>query len=91
MAVLIFNLLERRVREAMKSETEPLIIPGKVKTFTPTAKKILESLERAMTMTTDNPNRRAFGRRFKMPRVLGLAGFSPDIYLEVKERSEYFT
>jgi len=91
MALLIFNLLERRVREAMKSETEPLIIPGKVKTFTPTGKKILESLERVMTVSTDDPNRRAFGSRFKVPRVLGLAGFSPDIYLDVKERSEYFT
>lgn len=91
MAMLIFNLLERRVREAMKSETEPLLIPGKVKTFTPTAKKILESMERVMTMTTDDPNRRAFGSRFKVPRVLGLAGFSPDIYLDVKEHNDYFT
>lgn len=91
MALLIFNLLERRVREALKSETDPLIIPGKVKTFTPTAKKILESLERVMTMTTDDPNRRAFGSGFKVPRVLSLAGFTPDIYLDVKEQSEYFT
>ncbi len=90
-ALLIFNLLERRVREAMKSEDEPLIIPGKVKTFTPTAKKILESLEMVLTMTTDDPNRRAFGKRFKVPRVLELAGFSADIYLNVKDRSEYFT
>ena len=90
-ALLIFNLLERRVREAMKTEAEPLIIPGKVKTFTPTAKKIFESLEMVLTMTTDDPNRRAFGKRFKVPRVLKLAGFSPDIYLNVKDRSEYFT
>jgi transposase len=90
-ALLIFNLLERRVREAMKTEAEPLIIPGKVKTFTPTAKKILESLEMVLTMTTDDPNRRAFGKRFKVPRVLELAGFAPDIYLDVKDRSEYFT
>lgn len=34
-ALLIFGILERRVREAMKHETEPLIIPGKVKTFKP--------------------------------------------------------
>jgi hypothetical protein len=74
----------------MKTEAEPLIIPGKVKTFTPTAKKILESLEMVLTMTTDDPNRRAFGKRFKVPRVLGLAGFSPDIYLDVKDRSDYF-
>ena len=87
----MFGLLERRVREAMKHETEPLLIPGKVKTFKPTGKKILESLEGIMVMTTDDPNRRAFGSRFKVPRVIELAGFSPDIYLDVKERHEYFT
>jgi len=40
---------------------------------------------------TDNPNRCAFGNRFKAPKVIELAGFSPDIYLDVKERNEYFT
>ncbi|MDY6827037.1 MAG: hypothetical protein SVV67_07675, partial [Bacillota bacterium] len=59
--------------------------------FRPTGKKILESLEGIMVMTTDNPNRRAFGSRFKVPRVIVLVGFSPDIYLDVKERNEYFT
>ena len=91
MALLMFGLLERRVREAMKYETEPLVIPGKVKTFRPTGKKILKSLESVMVMTTEDPNRRAFGSRFKVPRVLKLAGFSPDIYLVVKERSEYLS
>lgn len=89
MALLMFGLLERRVREAMKLETEPLIIPGKVKTFSPTGKKILESLESVMVMTTTDPNRRVFGNRFKVPRVIKLAGFSPDIYLDVKDRHEY--
>lgn len=91
MALLMFGLLERRVREAMKHETEPLLIPGKVKTFKTTGKKILESLEGIMVMSTDNPYRRAFGSRFKVPRVIKLAGFSPDIYLDVKERNEYLT
>ncbi len=87
----MFGLLERRVREAMKYETEALIIPGKVKTFRPTGKKILESLEGIMVMTTADPNRRAFGSRFKVPRVIELAGFSPDIYLDVKEQNEYMS
>jgi len=55
----------------MEHETEPLLIPGKVKTFKPTGKKILESLEDILVMTTNNPNRRAFGSRFKMPEVPG--------------------
>ncbi len=44
-----------------------------------------------MVMSTDDPNRRAFGSRFKVAKVIGLAGFSPDIYLDVKERNEYIT
>lgn len=84
-ALLIFGLLERRVREALKSETEPLIIPGKVKTFRPTGKKILASLETVLVMTTSDPYRRAFSSRYKMPRVLSLAGFEPDIYLNIRD------
>lgn len=90
-ALLIFGLMERRVREAMKNETEPLIIPGKVKTFRPTGKKILESLEFIMVMTTSDPYRRAFSSRFKVPRVLKLAGFEPDIYLNVRDGPIYLT
>ncbi len=33
----------------------------------------------------------AFGSRFKVPRVLSLAGYSSDIYLDVKEQSANFT
>ena len=84
-ALLLFGILERRVREAMKTESEPLIIPGKVKTFQPTGKKILETLETVLVMTTDDPYRRAFSSRYKVPRVLKLAGFEPDIYLKVRD------
>ncbi len=84
-ALLMFGILERRVREAMKHETEPLIIPGKVKTFKPTGKKILETLETVLVMTTDDPYRRTFSSRYKVPRVLKLAGFEPDIYLNVRD------
>jgi len=84
-ALLIFGILERRVREAMKHETEPLIIPGKVKTFRPTGKKILESVETVLVMTTDDPYRRAFSKRYKVPRALKLAGFGPEIYLDIRD------
>ena len=71
-ALPIYSLLERRVHEALKHEAEPLLISGKVETFTPTGRKILESLEFVMVMTTDDPNRRAFGSRYKLPRVVEL-------------------
>ncbi len=75
---------------AVKLENVPLVIPGKVKTLKPTAEIILESLEMVMTMTTSDPNHSAFSKRFKVPRVIGLAGFTPDIYLDVKERKDHF-
>jgi len=87
-ALLIFGILERRVREAMKTESEPLIIPGKVKTFQPTGEKTLETLETVLVMTTGDPYQRAFSSRYKVPRVLKLAGFEPDIYLKVRDGPE---
>jgi len=84
-ALLIFGILERRVREAMKRETEPLILQGKVEAFKPTGKRILEFLETVMVMTTDNPYRRALSSRYEVPRVLKLAGFESDIYLDVRD------
>lgn len=83
--LLIFGILERRVREAMKHESEPLIVQGKVKTFRPTGRRILELLETVLVMTTENPYRRAFSSRYKVPRVLKLAGFEPDIYLDIRD------
>jgi len=41
-ALLIFGILERRVREAMKNETEPLIIPGKIKHLVQLEKRFLK-------------------------------------------------
>jgi len=85
MALLIFGILERRAREAMKHETEPLLLQGKVETFKPTGKRILEFFETVLVMTTDNPYRRTFSSRYKVPRVLKLAGFEPDIYLNIRD------
>ena len=89
-ALLIFGVLERRVRAAMKNETEPLIIPGNVETFKPTGKKILETVETVLVMTTTDPYKRAYSSDYVIPRVLGLAGFTGDIYLNVPKASEKF-
>lgn len=89
-ALLIFYILQRRVRKALETEDRPLLIPGKVETFKPTGKKILESVEVILTMTTGDPHRRAFSTNYKLPRVISLAGFDGNIYLNVKEREQYF-
>lgn len=84
-ALLLYGILERRVREALKNETEPLIIPGKVKTFRPTGEKILQSLETVLVITTQDPYRRIFSSNYRPPRVLKLAGFESDIYLNIRD------
>lgn len=87
-ALLLFHLLEKRVREALKNEDEPLLIPGKKKTFRPTGKKILQSLENMIVVTTDNPLKRAFPGNLKIPaRLFHLAGIDPEVYLKVREKS----
>jgi transposase len=84
-ALLLFHLMERRVREAMKQETEPLLIPGKKKTFKPTGEKILQSLENMIVMTTPDPLRREFPRNLKVPeRLFHLANINPGVYLQVR-------
>jgi len=83
-ALLIFYILERRVRKAMEKEEEPLIIPGKVETFKPTGVKILQSFEFMMVHTTEDPKKRAFPANLKVPeRLLRLAGLTPEVYLRV--------
>lgn len=50
MAVLVYSVIERLLREAMKRETEPLILPGMRKSFSPTAMAVLELLESVIVM-----------------------------------------
>lgn len=83
MAVLVKNLIERRVRRAMKMESEPLIMPGKKKSWEPTGDKILD-LFSGIDVVMTGPGKREFsmGRRFP-DRLFRLVGFSPDVYLKV--------
>ena len=45
MALLVYGVLEWRVRENLKQESEPLILPGKRKSFKPTAEMLLALLQ----------------------------------------------
>jgi|Deesub1362A_J573_1020465.scaffolds.fasta_scaffold10384_1 hypothetical protein len=90
-ALLLFNVLERRVREALKDEEEPLIIPDKKKTFRPTGKKILQKLQNMKVVTTPDLYRREFPANQKLPvRILKLAGFEPYIYLNIKGKPKTY-
>jgi len=81
MAVLVKNLIERRVRRAMRSENEPLLLPGRKKTWEPTGDKILD-LFSIIDIVVANGNREfSIGKRFP-ERLFRLVGFSPNVYLK---------
>lgn len=82
-AMLIYSLLERRVRRALELDGKPLILQGNIQTMRPTGNKILELLgpvkilliqdgEKMTRHLPENYDRHA--------RLLELAGFSLEIY-----------
>jgi len=83
MALLIYSILERRVRQALQEETEPLILSGNVKSFEPTGNRILELLDPVKVLHVDDGGRvkRFLPKRYyDLSRVLKFAGFDLEIY-----------
>ena len=80
MAVLIKNLLERRVRRALKSEKEPLVLPGNKKTFEPTGDKILEIFSN-IDIIVFSPSHKELSETLFPTRLFKLASLEPEIYL----------
>ncbi len=50
LALVLYSVFEYRIRERMAQETEPLILPGKRKSFRPTGLSVLEMFEGICTM-----------------------------------------
>jgi transposase len=91
MALLIYSLLQRRVRQNIHKENRPLITPGKIKTMEPTANTVLEMLKpiNILQVTTSGVIERVVADNQldgNMLRLLKLTGFSDKIYVTVKER-----
>lgn len=84
LALLLYSLLERRVRQGLARENEPLPIAGSYKTFRPSGKTILEFLDYLTIGIFHGPN----GSRREIPanirnslgRLVRLTGFEIDIY-----------
>lgn len=82
-ALLIYTLLERRVRLALAQEEQPLVGPGKVKHKPPTARVIFELLSDLDVLLVSTPD----GILRLLPtntpktslRALRLGGFGPDL------------
>lgn len=85
MALLVYGVLEWRVREQLKQASDPLILPGKRKSFTPTAEMLLALLQPIQVLvctTQQGQTTRVLSKRIdeNMKRVVELAGFEMAIY-----------
>lgn len=86
-ALLIFSLLESRVRRNLKNEDEPLIVPGNRKSFSPTGVSILEMLAsiHVARINIDGKTLRQIPNNLfnsQTARLLRLAGYDETIYLQ---------
>lgn len=87
-ALLIYSLLERRIRQRLAVETEPpLVLPGERKSKQPTANMLLILLSRIQVLIFQQGEERVRALNRLKPeteRVIRLAGFEPDIYVTEK-------
>ncbi len=91
MALLIYSLLQRRVRQNMLKEKEPIWTNGKKRTMEPTANTVIEILKsiNIVLISTSSGVERAVAHNQldgRVLRLLRLAGFSERIYVNVKDR-----
>ncbi|SDT35902.1 Transposase [Paenibacillaceae bacterium GAS479] len=86
MALLIYGLLEWRVRENLKQEKEPLILPGKRKSFEPTGEMLLALLKtiQVIHVTMDGTRIRGLSAHVddQVKRIIRLAGHDISIYTD---------
>jgi hypothetical protein len=74
MALMVYSVMQRRVRRALKDEGIPLKIIGAKGTFRPTGRRVLEHFSN-MGITKDEHGKREFPINIKVPRrVMRLLG-----------------
>lgn len=79
MALLVYSLIERRAREALKDADEPMDLAGGPTSFRPTGRRVLERFENVLVMQTDGE--RELPVNDNLPRrVLDLLGLSVAAY-----------
>jgi transposase len=83
-SLMVLTLLERTVRENLKGEKEKIVVSGKRKTFTPTGLSIIEAFEYVQVNLFFQNGQwyRQCDLSTNLKRILKLAGFSEDIYIE---------
>lgn len=79
MALLVYSLIERRVRQALESEEEPMKLAGGKKSHRPTGRRVLERFENMMV--AKDGTARSWPENLTIPRrVLALLGMEESIY-----------
>ncbi|MEK5037085.1 IS1634 family transposase [Sporosarcina sp. FSL K6-3457] len=85
MALLLYGMLEYRIRTSMKQETEPLILMGKRKLFAPTGKALLEQLaDIQLILIRQNGQTMRFlpdNIKDQTKRIVTLIGYDMSIYI----------
>jgi len=85
-ALMVLTLLERTVRENLKTEKERVTVSGNRKTYTPTGVSIIEALEQIQILFFYDGEKGVWQRHCRLDdnqkRLIHLAGFSEDIYTE---------
>ena len=85
MALAVYIVLQKRVRDAMLNEEEPLVLAGRVKSFSPTGQRVLQLFsEVKVVYIKDNGfvKRILPDRYYALERVLNMIGFDMSIYTE---------
>ncbi|MEW6524655.1 MAG: hypothetical protein AB1445_14105 [Bacillota bacterium] len=81
MALLVYSLIQRRARRALRGQEKPLIIYDNRKTFEPTGRSVLHLFVNMMVAKVDG--KRVLPSNLKVPKhALRLLGFSEQIYLQ---------
>lgn len=89
LSLLLYSAFEYVIRHQMAEEKEPLILPGKRKSFRPTGASVLEMFERLSTtwVSIDGQWQRARvkSNNPEVERVLGFFGLDMSIYCEAQK------
>lgn len=89
MSLLLYSAFEYILREQMAQETEPLILPGKRKSFRPTGASVLEMFETMVSTWVSIDGRRqrvnANPADPQRERILGFFGLDMSIYSEAQK------
>lgn len=90
LALLVYSLFERRVREGLKREGKPYHVAGSYKTMRPQGKTLLEAFFAVSVLKIHGPA----GVEWKLPkkvnekaqRIVRLCGFGMEIYVQPPKR-----